>query len=82
MRASKNNTTGNISKLEEMSKHKINCLHTEAQNQKNNVLHILEVNKINVTRQGRQQGSHHFFGEMRRQHQQLAQGSWKQELEG
>ena len=34
MRASKNNNTGNISKLEEMSKHKINYLHTEAQNQK------------------------------------------------
>ena len=84
MRTSKNNITGNISKLEEISKHKINCLHTKAQNQKghlNNVLNILEVTKINVTHQGRRQGSH-YFGEVRRQHQQLALGSWKQELDG
>ena len=74
MRASKNNTIGNISKLEEMSKHKklFTYKSPKSKGHLNNVLNILEVNKINVTRQGRQQGSHHFFGEVRRQHQQLA----------
>ena len=59
----------------------MNCLHTKAQNQKGHLNNVLKVNKINVTCQGRRQGSHH-FGEARRQYQQLALGSWKQELEG